>query len=107
MILISGGRIKDGNHDLWVDTVKQHCHSIFLYGESAKKLKEYLIVKDFKKEIFISLTIKDVIKKIIFYLKKENIKTILFSPACSSFDQFKDFEERGNSFKSLIKDNFC
>ena len=31
---------------------------------------------------------------------------ILFSPAAASFDQFKNFEERGNLFKYLIKSNF-
>ena len=30
--------------------------------------------------------------------------TILFSPACASFDQFSNFEERGNTFKQLIKE---
>ena len=31
-----------------------------------------------------------------------NEKTILFSPAAASFDQFKNFEERGNFFKKII-----
>ena len=31
---------------------------------------------------------------------------ILFSPAAASFDQFENFEERGNLFKYLIKNNF-
>ena len=32
-------------------------------------------------------------------------KTILFSPAAASFDQFKNFEHRGNYFNYLIKKN--
>ena len=35
--------------------------------------------------------------------KDPNNKTILFSPAAASFDQFKNFEHRGNYFNSLIK----
>tara|TARA_B100000963_G_scaffold360563_1_gene391897 strand:+ start:1053 stop:2348 length:1296 start_codon:yes stop_codon:yes gene_type:complete len=50
--------------------------------------------KHLKKAI---LTIKNDIKK------DPNEKTILFSPAAASFDQFKNFEHRGNYFNSLIK----
>ena len=34
---------------------------------------------------------------------KNNNCTILFSPAAASYDQFKNFEDRGNQFKALIK----
>ena len=48
------------------------------------------------------------LKKAILIIKNDikkdpNYKTILFSPAAASFDQFKNFEQRGNYFNSLVK----
>ena len=55
---------------------------------------EFKYLKNLKKAI---LNIKNDIKK------DPNNKTILFSPAAASFDQFKNFEHRGKYFNSLIK----
>ena len=30
--------------------------------------------------------------------------TVLLSPACASFDQFRDFEDRGDQFRALVED---
>jgi len=77
-------------------------------------IKCYLIGKNinfFKKQIegkvsfSISKTLESAINQIIkdykFYKKKKCL--ILLSPAAASFDQFKNFEVRGNKFKKLCK----
>ena len=45
--------------------------------------------------------IKDIFKELI--LKKNNVATVLLSPASASYDQFNNFADRGNQFKKIIK----
>ena len=66
----------------------------------------HLFCKELKNDISVEFchTLQNAIKKIFLDIKKENIFTnILFSPGCASFDQFKNFEQRGNEFKRLVK----
>ena len=50
-----------------------------------------------------SSTLKKIMKNLINDIKNDNMKkVIIFSPCAASFDQFKNFEERGNSFNNII-----
>jgi len=103
-IIISGGRKKEGDHKKWAKTISQKCNSIFLFGESAYELKLLLNNEDFKKQIFCFEKLSDLVDKVLVHAKRENVNTILFSPACSSFDQFQNYEERGNYFRFLVNE---
>ncbi len=102
-IIIIGGRIKKGDSQLWSSIILEKCKCVFLYGESSKELKSILLNAGFLEDIFIHNELKDLIPEAIKYLKKRKLNILLFSPACSSFDQFKDYEDRGNYFKFLVK----
>ena len=80
---------------------------------SKKILKAYIIgkstsffVKQIKGKVAYSIShnIKNAIKSIFNNIKKTKYKKniIIFSPAAASYDQFKNFEDRGNNFKKLI-----
>ncbi len=103
-IIISGGRKKEGDYKTWAKTIFQKCNSIFLFGESAYELESLLNKEDFKIRIYCFKNLSDLIDKVLIHAKREKVNTILFSPACSSFDQFKNYEERGNYFKFLVNE---
>lgn len=85
-----------------------------LTSVSKKIVKAYIIgkntsffIKQFQKKIpFVkSHNLKNAVKNVCNDIKenKNNNCTILFSPAAASYDQFKNFEDRGNQFRALIK----
>ena len=74
----------------------------FIYGKNKnffnKNLNKKVSIENFN-------NLKDALKKIFKIIKKhkQNHKTILFSPCAASFDNFKNFEDRGFYFNKLVK----
>jgi len=94
-------------------------HRDHFYLKKVKKriVKAYIIGKNisfFKKQIrksvpfSVSNNIQNAVNNIYKDLKssKNSKQTILLSPAAASFDQFNNFENRGNYFKNLIIKKF-
>ncbi len=100
--LILGGVAKEKNFETLLD-YKDRIISVYVFGKSRllieKKLNKIMKVKSFKKLNF-------VIKQIFIDLNNNSSSRkscILFAPGCTSFDQYKNFEERGKNFSDLIR----
>ena len=104
IILICGGLIKKG--DNWqLGKLKKKIKITYIIGKEPAKIIYSL--KKQKIKYFVSEKLSktiDIIKeKYLNHEKKNKIKVnILFSPGTSSYDQYKNFEMRGNHFKKLI-----
>ena len=99
---IVGGQGKKGDKLL---LSKKNCKNIKAYVFGANKNFFINKLKKFMKyESFIDL--KSLVEKLSLEIKvdkNKTHKTILFSPAAASFDNFKNFEKRGEYFNQLIK----
>ena len=97
---IAGGIFKEKSVEELGNNLKKvkHC---YLIGKDSDKFIQILKAK--KIPYSINNTIENALNEIKGTVKNG---TILLSPCCSSFDQWKNFEERGDRFKSLVLEMF-
>ncbi len=103
IILIAGGQIKKGDSLTWIKQLKQSTNGIVLFGFSAKELKKTILQSSYKGKVVVEKSLEEATKTSIEIAKKTNSKSVLLSPACASFDQYQNFEERGDHFKKLVR----
>ncbi|MGL4671968.1 UDP-N-acetylmuramoyl-L-alanine--D-glutamate ligase [Cetobacterium sp.] len=106
-ILICGGYDKKLDLSPLENLINSRVKEVYLIGDISDKLQEGLKKLEYPEEkIFNLKNLEDVLKKLKSRLDKDKESVVLFSPATSSFDQFKNFEERGKIFKELTKSYF-
>ncbi|NGX48650.1 MAG: UDP-N-acetylmuramoylalanine--D-glutamate ligase [Candidatus Anoxychlamydiales bacterium] len=96
IILIVGGKDKGFSYRIWNKHFKDNVKYVLAIGESSKKIKKELIGC----RVQIIKDLKTAIEKAFSLAKKED--RVLLSPGCSSFDMFKNYEHRGDSFKKFV-----
>lgn len=97
--LILGGKDKGNDYSKIKEEVKKRVKKIYAIGSSAKKVYEYFQTIT-KVEIVESFD--EAINKGIMEAEENNI--LLLSPACASFDMFKNYEDRGYQFKKIVNE---
>ena len=103
IILLAGGIQKKGDYLPWMKQIKQSTNGIVLFGLSANNLKEALLMSSYTGEIIVKKNLEEATIASIDIARKTNSKSILLSPACASFDQYQNYEERGDHFKKIVK----
>ncbi len=105
IILIAGGHDKHVPFDELAEEACKRCKAVFLCGESAEVMAEAMkSAESYRADfpLFINTDWSENVLAAAGYAKAGD--TVLLSPACSSFDFFKNFAERGNLFRSIVKE---
>ncbi|MFC1624145.1 Mur ligase family protein [Candidatus Omnitrophota bacterium] len=96
IILIAGGRFKGGDFARLEKSVKEKVDYVIAIGEARSRIREAMAPF---KVVLEEESLKGAVER-AFEKAREGEK-ILLSPGCSSFDMFKNYEERGRVFKKL------
>lgn len=99
--LILGGSSKGETYTRLVDPVSAHCRGIYLIGETADELGQALEPAGLEIVRYCEDLEAAVSEAAGAAVPGE---AVLLSPACASFDQFSDYEDRGDTFRRLVEE---
>jgi UDP-N-acetylmuramoylalanine--D-glutamate ligase len=105
IILLLGGRDKDLPWDSFGREIAGRVERIILFGEAAGKIERALRAQEDEVELPPMLQVAGLAQAVsqAFRLSHAGC-TVLLAPGCTSFDEFRDFEERGERFRQLVKE---
>ena len=98
VILILGGVDKGNDYSMLKELVKQKVRSIVCLGKDNKRIHDAF---EDDVDIIVNTSSAAEAAQIAFHLAKKG-DTVLLSPACASFDLFKNYEDRGQQFKDAV-----
>lgn len=101
VILLAGGHDKMTPLEDFMNVVKENTKEVIFMGEAAERF-ELVATKVGVTNIHRAQSMKEAVE--LGYKLAEPSDIVLLSPACSSFDWYSCFEERGDDFKKCVKE---
>jgi len=99
VVWIAGGQDKGNDYNSLVPLVKQKVKALICLGADNSKLKEFF--GEMIETIVETNSVDQAVMAASLMASKGDV--VLLSPACASFDLFKNYEERGDLFKNAVK----
>jgi UDP-N-acetylmuramoylalanine--D-glutamate ligase len=97
VILIAGGKDKNGDLSPLKELIRKRVKRLILIGEARERMNRELGALT---DTVLAKTMEEAV-----FIARQNARAgevVLLSPACSSFDMFKDYKERGRVYKEAV-----
>ena len=103
-IVIAGGYDKHIPFDQLGDAFCRLAKALFLTGDTAMKIRDAVLASPHYAESGLPITMTDTFEQAVMEASNaaRTGDVVLLSPACAAFDHFKNFAERGKSFKAIV-----
>jgi len=100
VILIAGGEAKAGDDSSWLQTIQAKAAAVLLIGDAAVLFTQRLGQVGYSNYEIVE-TMEQAVPRAAQLAKQYQARVVLLSPACASFDQYQNFEQRGEHFRQL------
>ena len=98
LVWIAGGIDKGNDYKLIEDQVKEKVRVLICLGKDNEKLKKAFV--EVVNEIYETQSVKELVQLALKVSKPGDV--VLLSPACASFDLFRNYEDRGTQFRNEV-----
>ncbi len=99
VILLAGGMDKGGDYSPLRPLVRERVKTLILFGQAKEKIRAAL-ARDV--ETILVDTLPEAVQQAAAIAREGD--TVLLSPACASFDQFRDYHHRGQVFRACVEE---
>jgi UDP-N-acetylmuramoylalanine--D-glutamate ligase len=106
--LILGGKDKGSDYSVLNDLLRQRVKRVYTIGAAAEKIESQIVSaknagvgKSGGVEVVHAETLENALRKANAVAEAGDV--VLLAPACASFDQFKNYEQRGQAFKEIVQ----
>jgi UDP-N-acetylmuramoylalanine--D-glutamate ligase len=96
--LILGGKDKGSDYSVLNELLRQRVKRVYTIGAAAGKIESQIASS--KVEVVHAEHLENAVRKANVVAQAGDV--VLLAPACASFDQFKNYEERGKTFKEVV-----
>ncbi len=106
VILIAGGHDKNISFTPLAQQALVSVKKLFLSGETQEKIRDAVLAQPGYDPEKLSISVIDDFREAVIAASRaaEEGDIVILSPACSSFDKFKNFVERGNTFRKIVEE---
>ncbi len=102
LVVLAGGQSKVGDASAWLAQLQRQAAAVVLYGAAREEFTALLAGSGYGGEVRQTEGLDEAVPTALKLARQAGCSGVLLSPACASFDQYSDFEARGDHFRRLV-----
>jgi UDP-N-acetylmuramoylalanine--D-glutamate ligase len=103
LVVLAGGESKRGDASGWIAQLQRQAQAVVLFGAACDEFQTLLAQGSYGGVVLAVEGLNEAVPLARQLAAAHNCRAVLLSPACASFDQYRDFEARGDHFRQLVQ----
>ena len=103
LVVLAGGQKKQGDASAWLSALHRQAAAVVLFGAAREEFKALLQSSGYRGQVVDLPGLVEAVPIAADLAGATSSRCVVLSPACASFDQYTDFEARGDHFRQLVE----